>query len=79
MKKVIIKLFIVFTIIVQAPSNLFAQDVPPPPPGGHDQNGNTEGGGNGAPIGGDTWILLGLASGYAVKKVYDRKKKKLIE
>ena len=50
----------------------------PDPPAQHGENGNTEPGG-GAPIGGGLLILLGLGAGYGAKKLYDIKKKKLLE
>lgn len=50
----------------------------PDPPGQHGQDGNKAPGG-GAPIGGGLLILLSLGAGYGAKKLYDRKKKKLLE
>ena len=78
MEKIIFQLLIIVAITFQSINIANAQDVPPPPPGGHDLNGNQEKE-NGAPIGSGLLILLGLASGYGVKKIYDIKKKKLID
>lgn len=55
-------------------------DPPPPPPGGgHGSNTNEEPGGGGAPIGNGLFILSLLAAGYGAKKLYDHKKKKLLD
>jgi len=61
-------------------SNAKADNPPPPPPPGHDQTGNVPGGG--APIGSGLFILLGLGSaygGFRGYKIYQKKKKNLLE
>lgn len=61
---------------------LFLGAQTPPPPNGNrgnpDQGGNTPVGG-GAPIGGGVALLIALGMGYGAKKVYDYRKRSLIE
>ena len=61
----------VFTLMVYG---LMAQ---PLPPDEHGLEGDQPGGG--APIGSGIFILMGLGALYGGKKVYDLKKKKLLE
>jgi len=75
MKKILAKLLFILTIIVCS-QTLIAQ--PPPPPSDHGQTGN-QNSGNGAPIGGGLFILLGLGAAYGGKKVYDMRKEILEE
>ena len=81
MNKIHKKLSIIAGVILLQIS-LMAQgpgDPPPPPPGGgHGSNTNEEPGG-GAPIGNGLLILSILAAGYGAKKLYDHKKKKLLD
>lgn len=65
-------------LALSLPALSFASDVPNPPAGGHGGSGDVDPGG-GAPIGGGTFILLGLAAAYAGKKVYNIKKLDLEE
>ncbi len=60
------------------PSLSFASDVPNPPAGDHGGTGDIAPGG-GAPIGGGTFILLGLAAVYAGRKLYGKRKIELEE
>lgn len=70
-----------FVICLIAPVSLLSQDAPPPPPPGeHGQSENQEGGR--APIGGGMLILIGMGGvygGYKGWKLYQDKKKKLID
>ncbi|MCF8304688.1 MAG: hypothetical protein K9I94_15540 [Bacteroidales bacterium] len=52
-------------------------DGPAPPPPDHGTTGNTSG--TTAPIGGGLFILMGLGAAYGAKKLYDARKKKLME
>ena len=54
-------------------NTVLASDPPDPPEGDHGGNGDLPPGG-GAPIGGGTFILMGLAVAYGGKKVFDKKK-----
>jgi len=63
-------LTIAIAISVQFTS--FAQSSPPPPPG-HGQSGNQPAGG-GAPIGHGAGLLLLMASGYGLLKIYNTKR-----
>jgi len=69
---------IVLSLMLSFPSLSLASDVPNPPAGNHGGTGDADPGG-GAPIGGGTFILIGLAAAYAGKKVYDKKKLDLEE
>ena len=60
---------------------LFAQTPPPPNSGGNPTNpgsGNNAVG-DGVPIGGGLFILLGLGAAYGGRKLYDLRKEKLEE
>jgi hypothetical protein len=73
LKKSTMKKFITTAIIILGfflTSNPLISQPPPPPPGGHGDDGN-QNAGNGAPIGGGLFILLGLGAAYGGKKVYD--------
>ncbi|MCF8235396.1 MAG: hypothetical protein K9G67_10175 [Bacteroidales bacterium] len=50
-------------------------DNPPDPPGGHGTENNNPPGG-GAPVGSGLLLLLGMASGYGLKKLYVNSKNK---
>jgi len=50
-----------------------------PPPPDHSSSGTENKGGRGAPIGGGTLILIGLAAAYGGKKIYDLKQENLEE
>ncbi len=73
-KKIILSAIFIFAI-----SALSAQ-TPPPPNGGQtpEESGSTPVGG-GAPIGSGIAILLALGAGYGGKKIYDYKKRNLVE
>jgi len=72
--KILKSLFVfVFTLMV---CGLIAQ--PLPPEDGHGLEGDQSGGGS-APIGSGIFILMGLGALYGGKKVYDIKKKKLLD
>lgn len=73
-KTIIFSFVLSFLLLTQ---NAYTQ-APDPPSGGHGQDGNRPAGGE-APIGGGLLILLGLGAGYGVKKLYDWKKKKLLD
>ncbi len=78
MKKKLQILLILTSLLIPVLSS--AQDVPPPPPPGHGETGNVPGGG--APIGSGLLLLLGISSvygGYKGYKLYQDKKKKLID
>ena len=68
----------IFLLIIVLIFNViaFAQDPPPPPGGGPTADPPL---GGGAPIGGGLFILLGLGAAYGGKKIYDLKKKKLLD
>jgi hypothetical protein len=55
-------------------NTVLASDPPDPPQGDHGGDGDLPPGG-GAPIGGGTFILMGLATVYGGKKYHDRKTK----
>ncbi len=76
MKKSIkfIPLFII-TILIFLTLNIYADGPPDPPP----QGGDKPPVGGGAPIGSGLVILLVLGSAYGVKKLYNYKKKKLLD
>ena len=78
MKANIFKTVFIFLVIAMVFSNFNANAQAPNPPGQHGQSGDKAPGG-GAPIGGGLLILLSLGAGYGAKKLYDRKKKKLLE
>lgn len=65
--------FLMIGIHAQGPG-----DPPPPPSGGHGSTGNQPAGG-GAPVGNGMLILPALAIGYGIKKIYDHRKKKLLD
>lgn len=83
MKKVIIHSLRVLMIIAGLSLSQITYSQPPPPPGGASGGGSGTGGGSsdrtGAPIGGGLFILLGLATAYGGKKLYDIRKEKLEE
>lgn len=65
---------LIFCIFLFLPALSFATDTPPnPPAGNHGADGDISPGG-GAPIGGGTFILIGLVAAYAAKKVYSNRK-----
>jgi len=77
-----IKILTIALLMVAATfiSSTAKADDPPPPPPGHSSTGNVPGGG--APIGSGLFILLGLGSaygGFRGYKVYQKKKKNLLE
>ena len=75
--KIIITTFIILVIALFFINTNVNAQVPDPP----DQDGESgdNAPGEGAPIGGGLLILLALGAGYGTKKLYDRKKKKLLE
>ena len=76
MKK-IINIFTISILILTVAfySNaVFASDPPDPPVGDHGGNDDLPPGGD-APIGGGTFILMGLAAAYAGKKLFDKNNK----
>ncbi len=79
MKKIINSLPKVFATILLVGFTYTASSQPPPPPtsGGGSGTGGTSGQRTGAPIGGGLFILLGLATAYGGKKIYDLRKEKL--
>ena len=79
MKKMKSLLMIAVLIICIGPMSLFSQDVPPPPPGGGHGAATNQEGGRGAPIGGGLFILLAMGSGYGAYKIYQKKKKSLLD
>lgn len=74
MRNKILKLLFVFAFALMV-CGLMAQ--PLPPEDGHGLEGDQPGGG--APIGSGIFILMGLGALYGGKKVYDLKKKKLLD
>jgi hypothetical protein len=79
MKKAIRILFI--SVLITAASLVFnsAMSQPLPPEGGPDPGqGNTPVGGF-VPVGSGLIILLALGAGYGTKKVYDARKKRILE
>ena len=68
MKKFFIPLTIAFALLLGS-ADVFAQGPPPPPSGGHGATGNQDAG-NGAPIGGGLFILMGLGAAYGGRKLY---------
>ena len=66
----LIIIFLIFNVIA------FAQPLPGGDPSG---SGADPLGGGGAPIGSGLFILLGLGIAYGGKKIYDLKKKKLLD
>ncbi len=70
------KLFATAAFLVIGGIALMSQ-TPPPPPDNPSSGGGPVGGG--AAIGSGIAILLALGAGYGAKKVYDFRKKKLIE
>lgn len=77
MKKIHKILLVALISITITSADIFGQP-PPPPSGGHGSNANQDAGG-GAPIGGGSFILIGLGIAYGGKKLYDLKKEKLEE
>ena len=75
MRKKILKSIFVFSFALMV-CGLMAQ---PLPPDEHGSLGDESPGGGGAPIGSGIFILMGLGALYGGKKVYDLKKKKLLE
>ena len=72
------KKFITISILVFTIGILSAQTPPPPP--NDPSNGNTNGPvGGGAPVGSGMVLLMAMAAGYGGKKVYDFRKRKLVE
>lgn len=68
-------------LFLSAGMNVFSQSPPPPNGGNNDPSGsggNTPVGG-GAPIGGGLIVLLSLGAAYGGKKVYDWKRRRLID
>ncbi|PKP00921.1 MAG: hypothetical protein CVU14_06310 [Bacteroidetes bacterium HGW-Bacteroidetes-9] len=72
MNKQLIKIAL-FAIFFIAAQNIPAQGPPPPPGGGHNLEGDAPAGGGTAPIGSGMLLLITMAAGYGVKKVYDKK------
>jgi hypothetical protein len=72
---------IVFIALMAISFQALSQTNPPPPPGGSSGDQNTEGNrnGGGAPIGGGLFILLGLGGAYGGYKLYQKKKKSLLD
>ena len=76
MKKRIIQIIVAGAFVV-APLCMFAQPNPGGGSGGDPVGGDPIGGGGGqAPIGGGVVLLITLASGYGLKKVYELQKEK---
>jgi len=81
--KNIVRIFVLtlfVLVLIVPPTSVFAQDPPPPPPpgGGHGAGGSQIPGG-GAPIGSGLVLLIAMAAGYGGKKVYNFRKRKLVE
>ena len=81
--KLIVRNFLIILLMTFALNGL--TQGPPPPPGGADGGGSGTGGadnsrtGGGAPIGGGLFILLGLATAYGGRKLYQMRKENLEE
>lgn len=75
MKKLQKVLLVVMIITISISVNIYSQP-PPPPSSGHGSSTN-QAPGEGAPIGGGLFILLGLGAAYGGKKLYDLRKEKL--
>jgi len=70
------KIFAITTILMIFGFSLLAQ-APPAPPANAGSSGGPVGGG--APIGSGVVLLIAMAAGYGGKKVYDFRKRKLVE
>ena len=66
------------TICLSLPISLFSQTAPPPPPNTHGATTNKDVGGD-APIGSGLFILLALGGGYGGFKLYQKRKKSLLD
>ncbi len=66
MKKILATTLLLFSLLLGS-QQLTSQ--PPPPPGNHGSS-NNQNAGNGAPIEGGLFILLGLGAAYGGKKLY---------
>jgi hypothetical protein len=66
-------------MFLASPLSMLSQDVPPPPPGGGHGAETNQTGGRGAPIGGGLLILLGLGGAYGGYKIYQKRKKGLLD
>ncbi len=77
MKK-IIKILTVSVFLTAIPFTMSAQN-PPPPNGGSNPTGSNTPVGGGAPIGGGLLILIGLGAAYGGRKIYEIRKRSLLE
>ena len=80
--KNIVRIFVLtlfVLVLIVPPTSVFAQDPPPPPPGGGHGAGGSQVPGGGAPICSGLVLLIAMAAGYGGKKVYDFRKRKLVE
>lgn len=75
MKKIFLTLIVLFIAMMP----LLAQDPPPPPTQGTNTGTNGPPIGGGAPIGSGLLLLVGMGAAYGGKKVYDIRKRKLVE
>ena len=73
------KILMLSIVLMISGFSLLAQAPPVPPSSAN--NGGTSGpvGGGGAPIGSGIVLLISLAAGYGGKKVYDLKKRSMID
>jgi hypothetical protein len=72
------KILAITAILMIGGFSLLAQ-APPTPPSSANQGGTGPVGGGGAPIGSGMVLLISLAAGYGGKKVFDFRKRKLVE
>lgn len=79
MTKLIQILFFWGAFLVVLPQVQSQTPGPPDPPGGHGSGNDQSPGGGGAPIGGGTFILITFAGAYVVKRIYDKKKRDLLD
>ncbi len=73
------KTLLVATVFVFAFAALSAQFPPPPNGGSGAPSGDNTPVGGGAPIGSGVVLLIAMAAGYGGKKVYDFKKRNLVD
>ncbi len=75
MKRTIVILTVLFSMMFWADFVNAQTQTAPPPPGSHGQTTDQAAGG-GAPIGGGLFILLGLGAAYGGRKLYQMKTEK---
>ena len=76
--KTIFAISILILTVTFYSNTVFASDPPDPPIGGHGSDDDLPPGGD-APIGGGTFILVGLAVAYGGRKVFNQSKKPIIK